>query len=105
MAAQGPANDLFAKQLGAKGANAQHVRDRVGVPALGEHGHRHHAADAAAELTSLANGVHDLPQKLLVGDVVASAGVATSLHNLAPEALDLVCSHATEVVVQCVTGL
>ena len=59
LAAQRAANDLLAQQLGAKGAQPQHMGDIVGVPALGEHGHRHHAADGLAQAAGLAYGVHD----------------------------------------------
>jgi hypothetical protein len=48
---QGPADDLFAEQLGAESAHAEHMGDGVGVPALGEHGHRYDAADGIAEST------------------------------------------------------
>jgi hypothetical protein len=50
---------------------------------------RDDAADAAAQLARLADGVHHLAQQFLVGDVVA-ARVARALDDLAAEAFDLV---------------
>ena len=58
----------------------------------------------AAELARLADGVHDLAQQVLVGDVLAGAGVAGALDDLAAEPLDLVGGHAAEVVVERVAG-
>ena len=49
LAAQRAANDLFAQQLRAKGAHAQNMRDRIGVPAFGQHGDGDDAADGFAE--------------------------------------------------------
>jgi len=62
LAAQRATDDLFAQQLGAEGAHAEHVGDGVGIPALGKHGHRHHAANRVAQATGLADGVHHLAQ-------------------------------------------
>ncbi len=62
LAAQRPTDDLLTQQLGAEGANAEHMSDGVGVPTFGEHGHGHDAADAAPELPRLAHGVHHLAQ-------------------------------------------
>jgi len=45
LSAQGAANDLFTQKLGAESADTQHVRDGVGVPSFGEHGHRDDAAN------------------------------------------------------------
>ena len=104
LAAQRAADDLLAQELGAEGADAEDVRDGVGVPALGEHRDGDDAADGAAELAGLADGVHDLAQQFLVGDVVAGAGVAGALDDLAAEAFDLVGGHAAEVVVERVAG-
>jgi len=55
-------DDLLAKELRAEGADAENVSDRVRIPTLGEHRHRNHAPDGAAELTGLTHGVHDLTQ-------------------------------------------
>ena len=55
-AAQAAADDLLAQELGAERADAEDVGDGVGVPALGEHGDRHDAADRLAELADLADG-------------------------------------------------
>ena len=76
------------------------MRDGVGVPAFGEHRDRDDAADRAAKLAGLADRVHDLAEQFLVGDVLAGAGIAGALDDLAAEALDLVGGHAAEVVVE-----
>ncbi len=70
LAAQRAADDLLAEELRAEGADAEDVGDGVGVPALGEHRDRDDAADRLAEPARLADGVHDLAQQLLVGDVL-----------------------------------
>ena len=63
LAAQCPADDLLAQKLGAEGAHAQHMGDGVGIPALGEHGDRHDAANRFAEAAFLADRVHDFPEQ------------------------------------------
>ena len=100
LAAQRAADDLLAEELGAEGADAEDVGDGVGVPALGEHRDGDDAADGAAELAGLADRVHDLAEQFLIGDVVAGAGVAGALDDLAAEALDLIGGHGAEVVVE-----
>ena len=104
LAAQRAADDLLAQKLRAEGADAEDVGDGVGVPALGEHRDGDDAADGAAELAGLADGVHDLAEQFLVGDVVAGSRVAGALDDLAAKALDLVGSHAAEVVVERIAG-
>ena len=104
LAAQGAADDLLAQKLRAEGANAENVGDGVGIPALGEHRDGDDAADGAAELAGLADGVHDLAEQFLIGDVLAGAGVAGALDDLAAEALDLVGRHAAEIVVERIAG-
>ena len=74
--------------------------DGIGIPALGEHRDGDDAADCAAKLARLADGVHDLAEQFLVGDVVARAGIACALHDFTAKAFDLVGSHAAEVVVE-----
>ena len=78
--------------------------DGVGVPALGEHRDRDHAADVGAQAALLADGIHDLAQQVLVAEVVGLAGVAGALDNLAAEAGDLVGGHGAEVGVQGLAG-
>jgi hypothetical protein len=57
--------------------------DRVGVPALGEHRHRHDAADVLAELARLADRVHRLAQEVAVGEFVGiGTGVAREVRPL-----------------------
>ena len=102
--AQRPADDLLAQKLCAEGAHTEHVGHGVGIPALGQHGDGDHAADVGAEAAGLADGVHDLAQQVLVGEVLGLARVAGALDDLAPEALDLVGGHGAEVVVQRLAG-
>ena len=104
LATERAADHLLAEKLRAEGADAEDVGDGVGVPAFGEHGDRHDAADAGAELVLLADRVHDLAQQLLVGDVLGGARVAGALDDLAAEALDLVRGHRAEVVVERIAG-
>ena len=104
LAAQGAADDLFAKKLGAEGADAEHMGDGVRIPTFGEHGDRDHATDRTAKLVGLAHGIHDLTQKFLVGDIIAGTGVAGAFYDLAAEAFDLVGSHGAKVVVECIAG-
>ena len=80
------------------------MRDGVGVPAFGEHRDRDDAADGATELAGLADGVHDLAEQFLIGDVLAGAGIAGALDDLTAKALDLVGGHAAEVVVERIAG-
>ena len=104
LAAQRAADDLLAQELRAEGANAEDVGDGVGIPAFGEHRDGDDAADRAAKLAGLADGVHDLAEQFLVGDVLACARVAGALDDLAAKALDLVGGHAAEVVVERIAG-
>ena len=60
------------KKLGAERADAENVRDGVGVPAFGEHRDADHASDLLAELAGLADRVHHLAQQVLVGEISAS---------------------------------
>ena len=47
-----------------------------------------------------ADGVHDLAQEVLVGELLGGLAVAGALHDLAPELLDLPLRHLSEVVVE-----
>ena len=78
--------------------------DRVGVPALGEHGNRDHAPDAAAETTRLAHGVHRFAQEILLGDLLGLGTVAGAFDDLAPETLDFVRSGRPEALVERFAG-
>ena len=73
LAAQRAADDLLAQKLRAESANAEDMGDSVGVPAFGQHGHRHDAANLLAETPWLADGVHDLAQKVLIRDACRQA--------------------------------
>ena len=63
------ADDLLAEQLATEGADAEDVGDGVGIPTLGEHRHAHDAAHLFTELSPLADGVHHLPEELLVSNL------------------------------------
>ena len=104
LAAQRAADDLLAQKLGAEGADAEDVGDGVGVPAFGQHRDGDDAADGLAQAVLLADGVHDLAQQVLIGDVLAGADVAGALDDLAAEALDLVGRHLAEVLVERLAG-
>ena len=104
LATQGAADHLLAEQLGAKGAYTEHMGDGVGVPALGEHGHGHHAADGLAEAVLLADRVHDLAQDGLVGEGVGGTQIAGAFDDLAAEAFDLRGRHLAEIVIQGIAG-
>ena len=104
LAAQRAPDDLLAQKLRAEGANAENMGDGVGIPAFGEHRDGDDAADRTAKLAGLADGVHDLAEQFLVGDVFAGTGIAGALDDLAAEALDLVGGHAAEVVVERIAG-
>ena len=104
LAAQGTADDLLAQKLRAEGAHAQNMGDGVGVPAFGEHGNRYHAADRVAEAAFLADGVHDFPQQILIGEVLGLTAVAGAFDDLTTETFDLVGGHGAEVVVQRIPG-
>jgi hypothetical protein len=74
--------------------------DGVGVPAFGEHGHRHDAADGFAQPTRLAHGVHGFAKQILIRQVLGLAGIASALNDLAAEPLDFIGGHGAEVVIQ-----
>ena len=80
------------------------MRDGVGVPAFGEHGHRHDTSNRLAQTAFLAHGVHNFPQQFLVGKALGLLAVSGALDNLAPEAVDLVSCHVAEVVIKCLAG-
>src|SRR5262245_3239581 len=65
---QSAADDLLAKKLGAKRADAKNMSNVIGVPAFGEHRDRYHAANIRPELTGLADGIHGFAKKFLIGD-------------------------------------
>jgi hypothetical protein len=65
-----------------------------------EHRNRHNAADGAAKLSGLTNGVHDLAKQFLVGNVVTGVRIASALYDLAAEAIDLVGGHSTKIVIK-----
>ena len=104
LAAQGAAHHLLAQELGAEGAHAQNVGDGVGVPALGEHGDRDHAADGTAQGAFLADGVHHFAQQVLVRDLLGAGPIAGAFHALVAEALDFVRRHGAELGVQGFAG-
>ena len=100
LATQRAPNDLLAEELGAEGANAENMGDGIGVPSLGEHRDGDDAADGTAKLSGLADSVHDLAEQFLVGDVFAGTGITGALNNFTAKALNLIGSHAAEVIVE-----
>jgi hypothetical protein len=102
-APEGPADHLLAQQLGAEGANTEHVRDGVGVPALGQHGNADDATDVFAELAGLADGVHHFAEQVLVGKVLGvAAGKAGAIIGL--ELVNFTRSDLLEVVAHRLAG-
>ena len=79
--------------------------DGAGVPALGEHRHRHHAAGGAAEPVRDADGVHHFAQQVLVGEAFGLTAVAGARDDLTPEALDLVARRGPEVAAESFAGV
>ena len=57
--------------------------DGVDIPALGEHGDADHALHVFAELARLANGVHDLTEKVFISQAFRiSTGEAGEVFGL-----------------------
>ncbi len=81
------------------------MRDGIGIPALGQHRDRDHAADRLAKTVFTAYGVHHLAEQVLLGNALGGALVAGALNDLAPEPLDLVVGGCAEVGVQRVPAL
>ena len=104
LAAQRTADHLLAEKLRTECPEAQHVGDRVRVPALGEHGDGDHAADAAAQTARLADGVHRFAQQILLGEFLGLGTVAGAFDDLAPEALDLAGGGRPEALVERFAG-
>ena len=65
-------DDLLTEKLCRECTNAQNMRYRVDIPSFGEHGNRHDAFDILAKPARLADGVHHLAQKFLVGRFVSA---------------------------------
>ena len=105
LAAEGAAHHLLAQKLGAERAYSEDVGDGAGVPALGEHRDRHHAAGGAAEPARHADGVHHFAQQVLVGEAFGLAAVAGARDDLATEALDLVARGDPEVPAESFPGV
>ena len=100
---QAAADHLLAEQLRAEGADAEDVRDGVGVPAFGEHRDGDDAPDVLAELAGLADGVHHLAQQVFVGQVLGvAAGEAGAVLGL--ELLDLAGGDLLELVAHRLAG-
>lgn len=104
LATQGAADDLLAQELGAEGADAEHVRDVVGIPTFREHGNGNDAADIRPELAGFPDGVHDLAEEFLIGDVLDGTDVAAALVHFPAEAFDFIGGHAAEVFIEGVAG-
>jgi len=100
LTAQCTTDHLFAQQLRAEGANSQHVRDGVGIPSFGQHGHRHDAANLLAESIFLAHRVHHFAQERMVGDVVGAQLTSPARLQLDAKLLDLGGRDLAQVVVE-----
>jgi hypothetical protein len=73
------------------------MRDGVRVPALGEHGDADDALDVLAELSRLADGVHDFAEQVFVGEVLdVAAGEALAVFGF--EFLDFAGGDFLEIV-------
>ncbi len=102
-ASQRPAHDLLAQELGSEGANPENVRDRVGVPTLGQHRDTDDAADMLAESSLFADRVHHFPQQVLVAQFIGvPAGEALPVLFL--ELLDLQRGELLELRAHCIAG-
>ena len=80
------------------------MRHRVGVPPLREHRDGDHAPGLSSQPARLADRVHDLAKEVLIREVLSLGTVASPLHDLAAEPLDLVSCRVPEGSVQCVPG-
>ena len=78
--------------------------DGVGIPAFGEHGNGHDAADGIAKATGFADGVHHFAQQFLIGDVLGLLNIASAFSDFSTKTFDLVRRHVAEVVVQRIAG-
>ena len=96
--AQRASGNLFAKELRAEFTDAADVRDRVRIPAFGEHGNGDDAADVRAERVAFADGVDDFAQDLGIFDAFGRA-LAVNAGVFLLEAFDLRREHALELVV------
>jgi hypothetical protein len=86
--------------LRSKGADAQNVSHRTGIPTFGEHRNRDHAADGGAKVAGFADRVHELAQEFLIRNVVGGERIAGALNVLATEPLDFIGGQAAEIVVK-----
>ena len=76
----------------------------IGVPAFAQHGHRYDAAYRVAEPSRLPDGVHDLPEQILVAQLLGLAAVAGTLDDVLAEAFDLRTGCLAEVPVEGLSG-
>ena len=105
LAAERAADDLLAEKLRAEGADAQHVGDGPRVPALGEHRYRNDAADRAAQRVRLSDGIHHLPQQIVIRQVLGPLSITSPRDDLPAEALDLVARRRAEILVERLPGV
>ena len=96
---QRPPHHLLAQKLCTEGTNPQDVGDRVRVPPFGEHRDADDTLDLLAEFARLPDGVHHLPEQILISQVRrVPAGEAISVLLL--ELLDLTRRDRLEVATQ-----
>ena len=101
LAPQGASRDLFAEQLGSKGAQSHDVGDGVGVPSLREHRDRDHAPDVSAKISFLADRVDHFTKDFSFRDGLSGA-LAMHAGILPPKGFDLRSENLSEVVVNLV---
>ena len=105
LAAEGASDHLLAQQLGTEGPHPENMGHGVGVPALAQHGHRDDAAYRFTEPSRFPDGVHDLPEQVLVTDVLGLTAVAGALDDVLPKALDFGRRHPAKARIEGIAGL
>jgi hypothetical protein len=78
--------------------------DSIGVPAFGQHRHRHYAADLFAQATRTANGVHHFAQQRALTGFARPSDSSLARRQLALELLDLGTGGVSKALVQGVAG-
>ena len=100
LAAERAADDLLAEELRPEGANPSTcVTVRASQPSVSIETETTQRI-GPAERVRLADGVHHLPEQILVGELLGLPAVASPLDDLPPEALDLVAGRGPEVLVE-----
>jgi len=85
-------------------ARTPELGDGPNIPAFSQHGDRYNTVYRIAKPAFLADGVHNFPQQILVGDALGLLLVTSSFNDLATEALYFNRGHLTEILVQRIAG-